>query len=201
MKKYTQEEFDQFPVNEYGYKQCPTGDYTLIKSFHEWCSFGERCSFGKGCSFGNGCSFGKVCSFGKGCSFGNGCSFGKVCFFSERCSFGEWCSFGNGCFFGERCSFGECSFGERCFFGERCKCEFGELQAMYTAGGFGSKGRTTYFFHMADGGVCVRCGCFAGSIDEWEETVNKTHGNSVLAESYLLIGKAVRAICEKPEEE
>ena len=72
---------------------------------------------------------------------------------------------------------------------------------MYTAGGFGSEGRTTYFFHMANGSICVRCGCFAGTIDEWEDQVKKTHENSVLAESYLLIGKAIRAICEKPEEE
>lgn len=72
---------------------------------------------------------------------------------------------------------------------------------MYTAGGFGSEGRTTYFFHMADGSICVRCGCFKGTVDEWENQVKKTHRNGVLAESYLLIGKAVRAICEKPEEE
>lgn len=136
MKKYTQEEFDRFPVDERGRKQCPSGDYTLIQKFPEYCSFGERCSFG------------------------------------------EWCSFG-----------------------ERCKCEFGEFTAMYTAGGFGSEGRTTYFFHMADGSICVRCGCFAGNINEWENQVKKTHGNGVLAESYLLIGKAVRAICDKPEEE
>ena len=124
MRKYTQEEFDQFPADECGYKQCPSGDYTLIQKF------------------------------------------------PERCSFGEWCN-----------------------------CEFGEFKAMYTAGGFGSEGRTTYFFHMADGGICVRCGCFAGTIDEWEDQVKKTHENGVLAKSYLLIGKAVRAICEKPEEE
>ena len=130
MKKYTQEEFDQFPADECGYKQCPSGDYTLIQKFPEYCSFGD------------------------------------------------WCSFG-----------------------ERCKREFGEFQAMYTAGGFGSKGRTTYFFCMADTSVCVRCGCFVGTIDEWEDQVKKTHENGVLAESYLLIGKAVRAICEKPEEE
>ena len=202
MKKYTQEEFDQFPADECGYKQCPSGDYTLIQKFPEYCSFGEDCSFGGRCSFGEWCSFDGRCSFGEDCSFGERCSFGKGCSFDEDCSFGEWCSFGEDCSFGERCSFGKgCPFGERCSFGERCKCEFGEFQAMYTAGGFGSQGRTTYFFYMANGGVCVRCGCFAGSIDEWEEKVNKTHGNSVLAESYLLIGKAVRAICEKPEEE
>lgn len=66
MKKYTQADFDNFKVDEYGHKICPTGDYTAIKSF------GERCSFGKGCSFGERCSFGEVCSFGKGCSFENG---------------------------------------------------------------------------------------------------------------------------------
>ena len=66
MKKYTQEEFDAFEVDEYGYKICPTGDYTEIKSFGEWCSFGERCSFGEGCSFGERCRFGERCS----CEFG-----------------------------------------------------------------------------------------------------------------------------------
>lgn len=130
MKKYTQEDFDRFPVDERGRKQCPSGDYTLIQKFPECCSFGERCSFG------------------------------------------EW-----------------------------CKCEFGEFKEIYTAGGFGSVGRTTYFFHMADGGICVRCGCFSGDIDEWEHRVKKTHGNGILAESYLLIGKAVRAICGKLKEE
>lgn len=132
MRKYTQEEFDQFPADECGYKQCPSGDYTLIQKFPEYCSFGD------------------------------------------------WCSFG-GC----------------CSFGERCKCEFGEFQAMYTVGGFGSEGRTTYFFHMVDGSICVRCGCFTGTIDEWESKVKKTHGVTPYAQVYLLIGAAVRAMCKK----
>ena len=56
MKKYTQQEFDALPVVD-GIKQCPTGDYSELKSFGELCSFGERCSFGEGCSFGKRCSF------------------------------------------------------------------------------------------------------------------------------------------------
>ena len=63
MKKYTQEEFDAIERDEYGWKLCPTGDYTAIKIFGERCSFGEECSFGEWCSFGEGCSFGKACSF------------------------------------------------------------------------------------------------------------------------------------------
>lgn len=41
--KYTQADFDSFPVVN-GIRQCPSGDYSGIKSF------GGRCSFGKGCS-------------------------------------------------------------------------------------------------------------------------------------------------------
>ena len=79
MKKYTQNEFDNFPKNEYGVKICPKGDYNGIAIKGEWCSFGEGCSFGEWCSFGKRCSFGEWCSFGEGCSFGEWCSFGEGC--------------------------------------------------------------------------------------------------------------------------
>ena len=47
MKKYTQSDFDNFEVDENGYKICPSGDYTQISSFGACCRFGEKCSFGK----------------------------------------------------------------------------------------------------------------------------------------------------------
>ena len=54
MKKYTQSDFDNFEVDENGYKICPSGDYTQISSFGAWCRFGEGCRFGEKCSFENG---------------------------------------------------------------------------------------------------------------------------------------------------
>ena len=60
MKAYTQEEFDHLPVIG-GYKQCPIGDYSLIKSFGEQCNFGEWCSFGEQCRFGEKCRIGEQC--------------------------------------------------------------------------------------------------------------------------------------------
>ena len=72
MKKYTQADFDNFDVDDYGHKICPAGDYTAMKSFGEGCRFGERCSFGALCIFGAECSFGERCSFGEGCSYENG---------------------------------------------------------------------------------------------------------------------------------
>nr|DAH46849.1 MAG TPA: Perosamine N-acetyltransferase [Caudoviricetes sp.] len=143
MKKYTQADFDNFEVDKFGRKICPTGDYTAMKSFGKGCDFGvlcsfdERCSFGalcsfdKGCSFGEGCSFSEVCCFGEWCSFGNGCSFSNGCSFDKGCIFSGWCRFGNGCVFGWWCTFGEeCIFSEECIFGEWCTfsewCSFGE---------------------------------------------------------------------------
>ena len=66
MKKYTQSDFDNFEVDENGYKICPSGDYAQISSFGACCSFGVWCSFGGGCSFGVWCRFGEKCSFENG---------------------------------------------------------------------------------------------------------------------------------------
>ena len=60
MKRYTQAEFEAFPVVD-GWKQCPTGDYSAITQFPACSSIGERCRFGAGCSFGAWCRFGERC--------------------------------------------------------------------------------------------------------------------------------------------
>ena len=68
-KIWTQQDVDNWPVNEKGLKEFPA-----FAKFGKSCSFGERCSFGKSCSFGERCSFGESCSFGEWCSFGKSCS-------------------------------------------------------------------------------------------------------------------------------
>lgn len=85
-----------------------------------------------------------------------------------------------------------CSFGEGRSFGKGCKCEFGEFYHMCACGGFGSCDRTTYFFGLTDGGIGVRCGCFAGTIEQWEAKVRETHGDSGIAKAYLGLIEPVR---------
>ena len=63
MKKYTQSDFDNFEVDENGYKICPSGDYTQISSFGARCRFDRACIFGEGCSFGAWCRFGEASNF------------------------------------------------------------------------------------------------------------------------------------------
>lgn len=62
MKQFTIDDLLNFPVDENGYRICPPGDYSQIKTFPDRCSFSVRCSFGKWCSFGEWCRFCEGCS-------------------------------------------------------------------------------------------------------------------------------------------
>ena len=43
-------------------------------------------------------------------------------------------------------------------------------------GGIGSRNDFTTFYKDIDGGISVRCGCFYGTIEEFREKVEETHG-------------------------
>ena len=176
MKKYTQADFDNFEVDEYGRKICPAGDYTAIKSF------GERCIFGEWCRFGAECSFGERCSFGEECSFGERCRFGAWCRFGERCRFGAWCRVGEECSFGERCR-----FGERCSFGEECSYENGAVKnGRYVAvDRIGRENRKAYFYIDENGNMFVRAGCWFSDMAAFKERVKKVHAGTIHEKTYL----------------
>ena len=177
MKKYTQADFDAFEVID-GIKQCPSGDYSDIQIFGEWCSFGKGCTFGEWCSFGAWCTFGACCSFGEGYSFGACCSFGRCCSFGERCAFGEYCSFGRCCSFGKGCFFGEgCAFGGGCSFEDKGEY-IGDYPFMAFVG-FGSRiGSKVYFFNLQDG-IYVRCGCWLSDIAGFRERVKAKNADAM----------------------
>lgn len=69
MKRYTKADMEKFRHDEFGNLICPTGDYSLISGFDEYCKFDVRCTFGPWSSFGAWSSFGEWCHFDKGCSF------------------------------------------------------------------------------------------------------------------------------------
>ena len=51
--------------------------------------------------------------------------------------------------------------------------------------GFGSVNRNTTMFKTKNGDIYVCCGCFKGSLKEFEEMVKETHGNTKYAKEYL----------------
>lgn len=186
MKKYTQEEFNNFHISEKGFRICPSGDYTDIKVF------GDKCRFASGCRFDDHCSFGEVCKFCQGCTFGNGCGFGNMCIFGKGCSFGKYCSFGMYCKFSKWCVFDEyCDFANMCSFDTGCICEFGPFDKMLTVVGFGNYGRPIYFFRLTNGKIFIRWGYFSGSLERWKIEVSKTRKEMKYFESYLLLAQAV----------
>lgn len=209
MKVYTLQDLETFERDDDGYLICPSGDYSRIATFPRNCSFGECCIFDMFCNFDKNCIFDMFCSFGNCCSFGECCKFGDNCSFDECCSFGSYqkfgvsCDFGNNCSFGECCNFGNncsldisCTFGDKCSFGNNLKFKNTQenVDRILKIDRIGSREDCTYFFKTINN-IYVHCGCFLGTIIEFEEKVNKTHvDNEQYLNEYLKAIEYVKAI-------
>ena len=53
--------------------------------------------------------------------------------------------------------------------------------------GFGNCYRTTTFFRTKEHGICVVCGCFYGTLDEFRNKVKETHGDTKIGKEYLMV--------------
>lgn len=154
---FTQEEFDAIPRDKYGWKNCPSGDYTQIKNFP------ERCSFERGSIFGSDAVFENECRLGDGCQLGNRCQLGNICRLGDDCQLGNYCDLGDYCRFGAGAVF-----------------ENGLVQgtvSMLRVAYIGSRKGTTYFWKH-NKGIFVRCGCFSGDIEKFKAQVEETHKNN-----------------------
>lgn len=56
-----------------------------------------------------------------------------------------------------------------------------------TVGPIGSRDGTTTFTRDKENNIVVTCGCFYGTVDEFEEAVNKTHVNNLFAKEYRAV--------------
>lgn len=111
--------------------------------------------------------------------------------------FGDNSKFGRGSEFGEECKFGaDTEFGDGC----NIECNFFEnletpAVKVVKIGYIGRRNDSTYFFQTAGQGIYVRCGCFFGSLKEFEAQVKETHreNKQYLAE-YLGAIKYIKSI-------
>ena len=58
--------------------------------------------------------------------------------------------------------------------------------------GLGSEYRGTTVFRDRNYGVAVKCGCFLGSLAEFEKQVKETHGDSKFAAEYLKLVELIK---------
>ena len=56
-----------------------------------------------------------------------------------------------------------------------------------TVKGFGSQYRNTTFFITRDRNICVNCGCFSGTLEQFRAKVKETHKDTKYAKEYLAI--------------
>jgi len=72
--------------------------------------------------------------------------------------------------------------------------ELGKIQSssdILIVGRIGSRNDYTTIFHT-DKGVFVRCGCFKGTLDEFEAKVKQTHNGSKHEKDYLALIQFVK---------
>lgn len=56
-----------------------------------------------------------------------------------------------------------------------------------TVKGFGSQYRNTTFFITRDRNICVNCGCFSGTLEQFRAKVKEKHKDTKYAKEYLAI--------------
>ena len=88
-----------------------------------------------------------------------------------------------------------CSFAERCSFAEGCSLEAGKKMvgnSIYSCGGMGSEGRTTYGIPTKEG-VFVRCGCWFGNLSEFRDRAKEVYGDSEISVEYGIVADLFEA--------
>lgn len=60
-------------------------------------------------------------------------------------------------------------------------------------GPIGSRNGFTTFYKNKDENVCVRCGCFSGTVDEFLEAVQETHGDNRFGREYRIAAELAKA--------
>ena len=97
---------------------------------------------------------------------------------------------GNARVFGDAEVFGDARvFGNAGVSGNARVCgdaEVRENQDILWISSIGSRYDTTTFFKNQNGGISVSCGCFSGTLKEFEAAVAETHKNNCYAKDYQL---------------
>lgn len=59
-------------------------------------------------------------------------------------------------------------------------------------GPIGSRNGFTTFYKNKNENICVRCGCFSGTVDEFLAAVQKTHGDSRFGREYRIAAELAK---------
>lgn len=128
--------------------------------------------------FGNAYIYGNACVCGNALVYGNAWLSGKALVYGNAQVFGEARVYKNAQVLGNA---------RICDYARVCS----NADYIYLKG-FGSHNCSTTIFRAKSGNICVSCGCFIGSLQEFENKVKETHGNNKFAKEYLALVEAAK---------
>jgi hypothetical protein len=166
-------ETNKWDANIYTKEQAEKYADTLINCTN--CVNCNNCRNSSYCINCSDCIDSSYCSF---CSSSISCSFCSFCHDCHDSSFCRNCSFSSYCI---DCCF--CSSSSYCINCSYCH-GFKENPERITSPKIGSRnGHTTYYWTKDHEQIV--CGCFIGTLEDFEKAVEKTHGNNQQAHDYL----------------
>ena len=69
--------------------------------------------------------------------------------------------------------------------------KFGVIEEIFQVSNIGSRNDTTTIYHT-ERDIFVKCGCFKGSIEEFEAKVKETHQGNEFEKQYLVLIKLAK---------
>lgn len=137
----------------------------------------------------NACVYGNARIYNNARIYDNVCISGNACVYDDARIYNNVCISGNALIYNNACIYDDARI---------CGDAWIHSETDYLCfKGLGSQNRNTTFFKCKDGHIHVSCGCFSGSIQEFETKVKKTHGDSKYAKEYLACIEVVKIHFEK----
>jgi len=175
---YPQEQAEKYSKTLINCQNCINcSDCSYCRSC-SYCSDCRSCSYCSDCSDCIDCSDCRSCSYCSDCSDCIDCSYCRSCSYCSDCSD---CSYCRSCSY---CSY--CSYCRSCSSCRSCSdcSDFKTNPQRITSAILGSRNSQTTFYWNEEKEQIV-CGCFKGTLEEFETKVKETHGDNDFAKGYF----------------
>ena len=144
--------------------------------------------------------YGDVWVYGNARVCGNACVYGDTEVYGKAWVCGNARVYGNAHVYGNARVYGNAEvYGDARVYGNAwvyVNAEISKSNDVLCITPIGSRNGTTTFFKTKDNNICVTCGCFYGTIDEFLERVSETHGENKHAKAYKLACELARVQIE-----
>lgn len=146
--------------------------------------YGNTLVSGSACVCGNARVCGNAWVYGNAQVYGNALVYGNAQLHENACVCDDVRVYDNACI-----------YGNAWVYGNACVCNDALVfsNADYIClKSFGSHNRSTTMFRGENENIYVSCGCFSGTLEEFENKVKETHGNNKFAREYLALIEATK---------